>query len=181
MNQTHPSANTSRVAASLSLYLCVAIIGQLAAEDSFGRGPPRRERAFTDLLGVPHYGGNMSGPLCGVYAACTALEMIGVKAEPGDFITVKYVGRCGGSSPEEVARIVEESGAQARIISRMSALDLRLIGHPLITNVRLNPAAKRFNHWVVAVPSRRGITVFDGLQNPYSVTTAEFLAVWGAT
>ena len=132
----------------------------------------------TERLAVADWGEDLPAPLCGVYAACTALELIGMKPDPRDFIATRYVGMCGGSSPAEVARVVEDSGANARILSRLSSLDLRMIGCPLIANVRSSPVSNRFNHWVVVVPSDVGVTVFDGLQQPYGLRIAEFLGIW---
>lgn len=165
-----------------ALLLVVAAASQNKRLDAApGEGRVQRAESsarVTDLLASPNWGENAPGPLCGVFAACTALDIVGVKVNPRDFIATKYIGRCGGSSPRELARIVDESGANSRVLSRMSVLDLRLISCPVVANVRLSPASTRFNHWVVAVPSAEGVTVVDGLQEPNRITTAEFLAVW---
>jgi len=106
------------------------------------------------------------------------VEMVGLRADPREFIAKRYVGQCGGSSPLELARVVEESGASACILSRLSSLDLRLIDCPVIANVRVNPASNRFNHWVVVVPTDLGVTVFDGLQPASEISMAKFLGIW---
>ncbi len=137
-------------------------------------------RSIAELLPGPSFdwGTDVSGPMCGVYAACTAAEIVGIKADPRDFIATRYVGQCGGSSPEEVARVVTDAGAKASILTQLSAVDLRLMDCPLIANVRISPTSNRFNHWVVAVPSDAGVTIYDGLQTPYDISTAAFLGSW---
>ncbi|HET6880590.1 MAG TPA: rhodanese-like domain-containing protein [Pirellulales bacterium] len=129
-------------------------------------------------FGPAEWGANASGPLCGIYAACTAVNMAGLEAHPRDFIAAKYVGQCAGSSPEELAAVVEDAGARAQILSRLSVFDLHLARCPVIANVRMTAARNRFDHWVVAIPSEAGVTIFDGIQNPYHIKTAEFLGTW---
>lgn len=149
-----------------------------ATEANFETGQAGSERRVVEQLPAADWGDNLSGPLCGVYAACNAVELIGLNADPRNFIAAQYVGKCGGSSPDELARVVNDSGASACILSRLSAFDLRLIDCPVIANVRMSPTSNRFNHWVVAVPSDAGVTIIDGLQKPYEVGTAEFLGIW---
>ena len=135
-------------------------------------------KRVSDSLGEGVWGDNVSGPLCGVYAACTALKMVGVNADPHDFIATRYVGNCGGSTPEEIVRVIGDSRAEACILKQLSAVDLQLLNCPLIANVRSKPAGDRFNHWIVAIPSETGVKVFDGVQQPYEITIAEFLGIW---
>ena len=158
----------------------ISTIGSAAkAGDTDSRVVSQSPQEVSDLVPAEfEWGTDLSGPLCGVYAACTALELIGIKADPRDFIATRYVSNCGGSSPEEAARVVRDSGAAAHILTRLSAFDLRLIDCPIIANVRTTPASNRFNHWVVAVPSDEGVTIYDGLQKPYEIRTAEFLGSW---
>ena len=111
-------------------------------------------------------------------AACTALELNGIAADPRDFIAARYVSQCGGSTPEEVARVVRDAGGNARILSRLSATDLRLVRCPVIANVRSTMTSSRFNHWVAVVPNSRGVTVYDGTNPPIEVSTAAFLGSW---
>jgi rhodanese-related sulfurtransferase len=159
---------------------CIACVGRVSvatagdAHDS----PVRSKSRVADLLGSANWGSTLPGPLCGIYAACTAVELIGMEAKPRDFLMSKYVGNCGGSSPEEVARVVKDAGARADVLSNLSTFDLRLIECPLIANVRTSPNTNRFDHWVVAVPSATGMTIFDGLKKPYDIRTAEFLGIW---
>lgn len=125
-----------------------------------------------------NWGTDVSGPLCGIYAACTAVELNGLKANPGDFLASRYSGNCGGSTPDEVANVVRDAGANAYVLTHLSAMDVRLFNGPIIANVRPVPASNRFNHWVVVVPNRHNVQIYDGLEQPYHVSTAEFLGVW---
>ncbi|MGQ0601071.1 MAG: rhodanese-like domain-containing protein [Anaerolineales bacterium] len=159
----------------IAIVHCAVVNGMLASANDLKNG----ERVADALPPSPiNWGGEASGPLCGVYAACTAAELIGIDADPRDFISKRYVGACGGSSPKEVARIAKHAGAKAHIMIRLSALDLRIMDCPLVANVRISPASDRFNHWVVAVPSKEGVTIYDGLQKPFEVPTAAFLGNW---
>jgi len=154
--------------------LCVTSGFQISAASDSQRSAER----IADRLPTADWGETLSGPLCGVYAACTAVELLGREAHPHQFITSEYVGRCGGSTAEEVANAVQKSGCHAHIITRLSALDLQLVGCPVIANVRVNPANDRFNHWVVVVPTPSGVRVYDGLQSPYEIGIGEFLGNW---
>ncbi|MDZ4658733.1 MAG: rhodanese-like domain-containing protein [Bythopirellula sp.] len=118
------------------------------------------------------------GSLCGVYAACTALKMIGFDAEPRDFFAARYVGKCGGSTPEEVARVITAAGGKAQIVSRLSSFDLGQVDCPVIANIRSTPTEKQFNHWVVAIKDKDGVIIFDGTNQESRLLTAEFLGVW---
>lgn len=119
-----------------------------------------------------------SGPLCGVYAACNALEMIGYEASPADFVNVKYLGGPHGSTPSEVASIVEEAGAKANITKGLSYLDLRLLNCPLIANVRSTPTSNVFDHWIVVVCDGGDVLIYDGVAEGTRIRPAEFLALW---
>ncbi len=127
---------------------------------------------------APDWEVDTAGPLCGVYAACTALKMIDLDAEPRDFVASRYVGKCGGSTPEEVASIVTAAGGKAQIVSRLSSFDLRQLDCPVIANIRSDPTAKQFNHWVVAIRDEDGVIIFDGTNQQAKLLIAEFLGVW---
>lgn len=176
---TRLDGKSTGVAIVVCCIASVGVTGSITTAGDAGSNQVQVNPQVAELLVASDWGENLAGSsLCGVYAACTAVELIGLEADPRDFIAVKYVGKCGGSSPAEVARVVEESGANASILSRLSAVDLRLIECPFIAMVRANPAHEQFDHWVVAVPSDFGMTIFDGLQKPYDIRTAEFLGIW---
>lgn len=166
-----------KVIVGACIMLCAAWASfALAADSTAGHAPT--QRSVADQLGQPHWGRHLSAPLCGVYAACTAVELVGLKADPRDFVTTRYVGRCGGSSPQELERMVEACGARASTMSRLSVVDLRLMESPIIAYVRPNPDTDRFNHWVTALPSGSHVMIFDELREPFEVSHAEFLGVW---
>jgi rhodanese-related sulfurtransferase len=156
---------------------CVGRVSVATAGDA-GDDRMRSKSRVADRLGSAKWGNTLPGPLCGIYAACTAVELIGMEANPRNFVMSKYVGNCGGSSPEEVARVVKDAGARAVILADLSIFDLRLIECPLIANVRTSANGNRFDHWVVAVPNGTGMTIFDGLKKPYDIRAAEFLGIW---
>ncbi len=162
------------------LSCCMACLGRasaaMAGDDRDGRDETKPRVA--SLLGNPNWGKTFSGPLCGVYAACTAIKLIGMEADPRKFLTSKYVGNTKGSSPEEVSQVVKDAGARADILSGLSAFDLRLIDCPLIANVRTSPKTPRFDHWVVVIPTTTGMMIYDGVKKPYNVHTSEFLGIW---
>lgn len=156
----------------------VVSMGRLAMAVGDRDDQVRTKSRAADLLGSPGWGSNLPGPLCGIYAACTAVELIGLEADPRNYLMSKYLGGCGGSSPEEVALVVKDAHARADISSGLSAFDLRLIQCPLIANVRSSLNSNRFDHWVVAMPNATGVLIFDGRKKPYTIPTAEFLAMW---
>lgn len=120
-----------------------------------------------------------AGPLCGVYSTCLALEMSGVQCSPSDYISVKHVGSERGSTPQEISSIVKSLGASARIISGMSALDLKCLEDPLIANVRSTPSSREYDHWVVVSYQDGNILSYDNLaQLPVKMSIAEFLGIW---
>lgn len=143
-----------------------------------GDGRARAGTRAADRLGFRQWSDNLPGPMCGLYAACTAAELVGLRADPKDYLMSKYLGGCGGSSAQEVAMVVRDAHGRADILSGLSAFDLRLIRSPLIANVRSDVTSDKFDHWVVATPDAAGMTIFDGLKRPYTMKTAEFLAIW---
>jgi len=129
-------------------------------------------------LPVPDWQGNLTGPLCGIYSSCTALELVGIPSNPKDFVASPYIGSCGGSSAAELVRLANDAGAGAHVVSRLSAFDLWITRAPLVANVRISPTSDRFNHWVVAVWSDGGMVLYDGIESPHKVSLAEFLGNW---
>lgn len=127
---------------------------------------------------LSHWHRTGSGPLCGVYAATNALAMIGCDASAEDFVATKYVGARQGSSPTEVAAIVEDAGADAHIFKGLSNLELKLLAYPLIANVRSTPTSRAFDHWVLAVADAGDILIYDGVAPQARISVAEFLGMW---
>jgi hypothetical protein len=169
-----------RVAIVLGVALVGIVAASTAALEAKDIAPVQRERRVADLLPVVDWGAEVSGSLCGVYGACRALELIGIEADPRQFLASRYVGACGGSTPTEVARIINDAGAKAHILTNLSAFDLKLLDCPIIANVRISPTSHQFNHWVVAVPSDQSVRIYDGFQERYEIETAVFLGNWSA-
>ncbi len=126
----------------------------------------------------PEWGTAGTGPLCGVVSACTAVSQLGIVCSPVDYVTKSYVGVSQGSTPEEVAAIVRDAGAEASILSGLSALDLRGLDAPLIANVRGTPASPQYDHWVVATFQDGEVSIYDGAGGPVRMPVADFLGVW---
>ena len=122
----------------------------------------------------------INGPLCGPYAACSALRLLGADVSPSSFITGKYVGDCQGSTEQEVAAVVEDSGFSAHVAHDLSTLDIFLAEMPLIALVRSSPDSDRFDHWVTVDPSsgKAGFVIHDGSLEPFGMSIAEFSALW---
>jgi len=126
----------------------------------------------------PQWNVHASGPVCGVYAACTALGQVGIACSPGDYLTSRYVSAPQGSTPEDVAAIVTHAGGKATILSALSALDLRVLGKPVIANVRSTAAAKQYDHWAAVTCGHDEVTQHDGPGESVKLSLAEFLGLW---
>lgn len=148
----------------------VTVSGEAERQSSAGR--------VADQLPEPDWHGNLTGPMCGIYSSCTALELVGVPANPKDYVASPYIGSCGGSNAAELVRLVNDAGAGAHVLSRLSAFDLWMTRDPFVANVRISPTSDRFNHWVVAVWSDGGVVLYDGIESPHKVSVAEFLGNW---
>lgn len=120
----------------------------------------------------------VSGPLCGIYAACSALQLLGAKVAPEDFLSTMYVGTCGGSNQREIVAVIEDSNYDACALSNLSIYDLRVVGLPLVSFVRSKAIDDRYNHWVTVIAKNDGVVVYDGAKEPYEITVAEFLGIW---
>ncbi len=154
--------------------------GPIAAEAAVSVVSPNALRDFSGVLpSSPPWEEDTAGPFCGIYAACAALRASGIAADPEDFIATKYVGACGGSTPAELSQLLADAGCDSTAIARLSSFDLWLVGQPLLAFVRRDSASTRFNHWVLVVPESNGVmTVYDGPDEAYELTTAEFLGIW---
>lgn len=126
----------------------------------------------------PEWGAAGSGPLCGVTSACVAVRLLGLDCSPADYISKRYVGVSQGSTPDEVAAVVEEAGAEAHVLSNLSALDLQSLRTPLIANIRATPASPQYDHWAVATFQDGQVLLYDGTGVPVRMAAAEFLGIW---
>lgn len=159
--------------------ICLVFVecGMLTA-NSHGPATPLQQVAKQLQAAEPRWSSPASGPLCGVYAACRALQMSGYDCSPTDFYSVKYVGSSSGSTPDELAAIGEAVHARPVVLSGLSLWDLRWLAHPIVANVRSTPFAADYDHWVVAEHSEGLITVFDREASPVRMSVAEFLSLW---
>lgn len=165
--------------AFIRTFICVALChsrGAAAIDEVTERSASTGRIA--DQLPVPDWNGNLTGPMCGIYSSCTALELVGVAANPGDYVASPYIGSCGGSSAAELVRLINDAGAGAHVLSRLSAFDLWMNRDPIVANVRITPTSDRFNHWVVAVWEDGAVVLYDGIESPHKVSLAEFLGNW---
>ncbi len=121
---------------------------------------------------------SVSGPLCGVFAACSAIQLLGANATPEEFVTSEYVGTCEGSSQREIIGIIEAAGYSACPLRNLSIYDLRVVGLPVVSFVRGSAVGDRYDHWVTVEATGNGVVVYDGAREPYEITTAEFLGIW---
>lgn len=154
----------------------------LVAMMSFPEGASLEEsvaKVRSELINeAPYKNPLFSGPLCGVYASSTALNLVGVSANEADFLTAAYVGSCEGSSAENICAMVESAGGRAYQSGRLSAFDIRAFSGPIVANVRRNPSDDRFSHWVVVRAHGSGVLVYDGPGQPRQTSMGEFLSVW---
>ena len=44
----------------------------------------------------------ITGPVCGPYAACSAMRLLGSDCAPKDLVSARYIGSCEGSSGDEI-------------------------------------------------------------------------------
>ena len=126
----------------------------------------------------PEWNSKGGGPMCGVLSACRAARLVGVACTPEDYVTKYYVGSPQGSTPDEVAAVVRDAGAEPRILSGLSLLELRGLNGPIIANVRRSPATPQYDHWVVAIARDGRVAVFEGSNQATWTTAAEFLGIW---
>lgn len=119
-----------------------------------------------------------SGATCGIYAACRALDLVGVETNPGQYFTYKYVSHAQGSTPSEVVTIVEANGMKAIPLVNLSKLDLMLTDRPVIANVKQSRSVQAFDHWVCVKYQHGKLLVFDGPSGAVDMTFAEFLPLW---
>ena len=164
-----------RPIALASALACVVVFVPHCSGEESGRIDAVRE-----MLGErrPHWADPAGGPLCGVFSACTALELSGFSCRPEDYFSFRYVGSQRGSTPEEIEAILREEGAQGTTVAGMSALDLKATGRPVIVNVRSTPSARQYDHWGVVQWTDRGLVFHDGVRVPVVMSVAEFLAIW---
>lgn len=159
--------------------LCVLCCNpQTSVTTSDARDRQESAGRLADQLPVPDWRGNLGGPLCGIYSACSALELVGVSADPKNFVTSRYIGNGGGSSAAELVRLVNDAGGGVHALSRLSSFDLWMTKVPLVANVRVSPSSDRFDHWVVALWNDGGVVLHDGVQKPHKFSIAEFLGNW---
>ena len=136
-----------------------------------------RERLLSQSALV-EMGSGHSQPLCGIYAGCRALDLVGYSCDPADFVTAHYISDRMGSTPDDLLRMIDKVGAEATPLMFLSKLELELLGAPVIANVRSRPSATVHDHWVCVFPEGSGLTVFDGPYAGKSVAPADLLPVW---
>lgn len=120
----------------------------------------------------------ITGPVCGPYAACSAMRLLGSDCAPKDLVSARYIGSCEGSSGDEIVAAIEDNGFRAQPASGLSVLDLSVAGSPFLALVRPETVAKRYTHWVTVVPFEGGFTIFDSGRRSSFVTGAELMATW---
>jgi len=117
-------------------------------------------------------------PLCGIYAASRALDLVGVQRDPSDFATLEFISSPQGSSPSDLMALFESNGVPATPFSNLSKIDLLAHGSPIVANVRSSPFSENYDHWVCAIFDGQSLVVFDGNASGISTTIGEFLAIW---
>jgi rhodanese-related sulfurtransferase len=120
----------------------------------------------------------LDGPLCGIYAVCTAARLHGVDCNTADYVTAHYVSSSQGSTPDEMIRVCKALGLDAEVRSPLNALDLYILDLPVIANVRSSASARNFDHWSTVVPKKGGVWFYDGPSAGTELTMAEFLGLW---
>ncbi|MEK6261006.1 MAG: rhodanese-like domain-containing protein [Planctomycetota bacterium] len=118
------------------------------------------------------------GPMCGVYAVCRALTMLGTTVEPSELWKAEFVGSSKGSTPDELIAAVRAHGGEASLRSGLTFPEICSLGIPVIANVRHLPEDKEFNHWVCVQASQQGLLVYDGPNSGKFMNPSEFLALW---
>lgn len=120
-----------------------------------------------------------SGPYCGIYSLYICLSALGIKTNPGDFVSTKYVGSFRGSTAQELIDAARDFGAQANCFSHLTDRELRLVQTPMILHTRSTWADAGFNHWVAFLGCDGDqMRIVDAPHPVQAVSAAELLANW---
>jgi len=119
------------------------------------------------------------GPACGVYCVYGALRAVGLARDvPLDrLMDRRYIGSVRGSTPDELALAVEDSGGRAIALQGISAVALRAAESPVILHYSTGNRPHTFDHWVLYLGCEDGrARVVDPPSSLQTVSYAEVLA-----
>jgi len=121
--------------------------------------------------------GKQDSNVCGLFSAIRALELLGKPANVDAVWNAKYMSHREGSTPEELRQSVQDLGGHGVLTTGLSALELRSLQFPVISNVKGDLERSVYDHWVCVQPSYDFVTVYDGAAN-FDMSYPEFLAKW---
>jgi len=120
-----------------------------------------------------------SGPYCGVYSLYTALKIEGIDVNLGDLLKRDYIGSRDGSTLPALLRAAQDHHAYAKLLTNLSAQDLRHLDCPVILHVKNAYDAPDYNHFVLCVPtSQDRLAVYDPPNEFVRSEGHELTAVW---
>jgi hypothetical protein len=125
------------------------------------------------------WGNAVRGPVCGVYAACSAIQALGGNVSPRSLLNERYVGACDGTTQAELVAAIEDSGYAAFPVDALSSCDLFVSDLPFIALVRPTCVSRKYSHWVTVQGTKDGtFRVLDSGLEPYTLKPAELMSVW---
>ncbi len=152
------------VSGSISILFCLGF-SVVCAEDGLGAEPPIELQPS-------------SGPYCGIYSSCRAIQILGKDAKTSDYATKDYVSHPLGSTQDDIIRLCKINGFRAIGFRGLSKLDVYALGIPIIANVRRDAVSNEFDHWVCLLVSHGDLLLFDNLENGRKISFAELAAIW---
>jgi len=125
------------------------------------------------------WGNTVRGPVCGVYAACSAIQGLGGNVSPRSLLNERYVGACDGTTQAELVAAIEDSGYAAFPVDALSSCDLFLSDLPFVALVRPTCVSTKYSHWFTVQATRdRTFRVLDSGLDSYTLKPAELMSVW---
>ncbi len=118
-----------------------------------------------------------SGNHCGLYAAAAALNAIGVKSEPADYLRSEYISSPAGSSVMDLVRLVEAADAQVAVTHQLNGSTLYFSQYPILIHLDGSRRVERTNHWVTYLGMREGQPlIFDPPHEPQAIAFGDLLS-----
>lgn len=166
-------------AVRLLIALCCIAQGAQAEAGATDARPTGRASLRSLVDDKISWGNTVRGPVCGVYAACSAIQALGGNVSPRSLINERYVGACDGTTQAELVAAIEDSGYAAFPVDALSSCDLFVSDLPFIALVRPTCVSRKYSHWITVQATKDGtFRVSDSGLDPYTLKPAELMSVW---
>jgi len=155
---------------SVAAYLMVLFSVFAALQVQPGVEQSRRDRVvFRDYVRSM-----ASGNHCGVYAAAAALRAVGRDVDLDQLIRGEYISHREGSSAEDLIRLIEDQGMNARAIRRLNGSTLYYSKNPIIIHLDGSRRVEGTHHWVTFLgTSDHQPIIFDPPNPPQTIGFAD--------